>query len=51
VWYFFECLEALEDGEGWEDLVVHLYLLSTHRGGFVKLLEEFWSVEVAVVDP
>ena len=44
-------LEALEDGDFRRDLGVPLYLSSTHRGLFVELLEEFWSVEVTVVDP
>jgi len=51
VWWFFECLKASEDGESRGDLVVHLYLSSTRRGGFVKLLEELWGVEVIMVDP
>jgi hypothetical protein len=44
-------LEALEDGDFRGDLGVSLYLSSTRRGLFVGLLEEFWSVEVTVVDP
>jgi hypothetical protein len=44
-------LEVLEDGDFRGDLGVSLYLSSTHRGLFVELLEEFWSVEVTVVDP
>jgi hypothetical protein len=44
-------LEVLEDGDFQGDLGVPLYLSSTHRGLFVELLEEFWSVEVTVVDP
>jgi hypothetical protein len=44
-------LEALEDGDFRGDLGVFLYLLSTRRGLFVELLEEFWSVKVTVVDP
>ena len=44
-------LEALEDGDFRGDLGVFLYLSSTRRGLFVELLEEFWSVEVIVVNP
>ena len=44
-------LEALEDGDFRGDLGVPLYLSSTHGGLFVELLEEFWSIEVTVVDP
>jgi len=44
-------LEALEDGDFRGELGVPLYLSSTCRGLFVELLEEFWSVEVTVVDP
>ena len=44
-------LEVLEDGDFRGDLGVSLYLLSTCRGLFVELLEEFWSIEVIVVDP
>jgi len=44
-------LEASEDGDFRGELGVSLYLSSTHRGLFVKLFEEFWSIEVAVVDP
>jgi len=44
-------LEVLEDGDFRGELGVSLYLSSTHRGLFVELLEEFWSIEVIVVDP
>ena len=44
-------LEASEDGDFQGDLGVPLYLSSTRRGLFVELLEEFWSIEVTVVDP
>ena len=44
-------LEALEDGDFRGDLGVSLYLLSTCRGLFVELFEEFWSIEVIMVDP
>ena len=44
-------LEVLEDGDFRGDLGVPLYLSSTRRGLFVELFEEFWSVEVTVVDP
>jgi hypothetical protein len=44
-------LEALEDGDFRGYLGVPLYLSSTCRGLFVELLEEFWGVEVIVVDP
>ena len=44
-------LEALEDGDFRGDLGVPLYLLSTRRGLFVELLEEFWGIEVTVVNP
>jgi hypothetical protein len=44
-------LEALEDGGFRGELGVSLYLSSTRRGLFVELLEEFWSIEVTVVDP
>jgi hypothetical protein len=44
-------LEALEDGDFRGNLGVSLYILSTRRGLFVELLEEFWSIEVTVVDP
>jgi hypothetical protein len=32
-------------------LGVFLYLSSTCRGLFVEFLEEFWGIEIAVVDP
>ena len=44
-------LEALEDGDFRGELGVSLYISSTRRGLFVELFEEFWSVEVTVVDP
>jgi len=44
-------LEALEDEDFRGDLGVPLYLSSIRRGLFVEFLEEFWSVEVTVVDP
>ena len=44
-------LEALEDGDFRGDLGASLYLSSTHRGLFVEFLEEFWSIEVIMVDP
>ena len=44
-------LEALEDGDFRGELGVSLYLSSTRRGLFVELLEEFWGIEVTVVDP
>jgi hypothetical protein len=44
-------LEALEDGDFQRDLGVSLYLSSTRRGLFVEFLEEFWGIEVTVVDP
>jgi hypothetical protein len=44
-------LEALEDGNFQGELGVTLYLSSTHRGLFVELFEELWSIEVIVVDP
>jgi hypothetical protein len=43
-------LEALEDGDFRGELGVFLYLSSTRGGLFVELLEEFWSIEVTVVD-
>jgi hypothetical protein len=44
-------LEALEDGDFQGGLGVSLYLSSTRRGLFVELLEEFWSIEVIMVNP
>ena len=44
-------LEALEDGDFRGELGVSLYISSTRGGLFVELFEEFWSVEVTVVDP
>jgi hypothetical protein len=44
-------LEALEDGDFQGELGVSLYISSTHGGLFVELLEEFWSIEVIVVNP
>jgi hypothetical protein len=44
-------LEVLEDGDFQGELGVSLYLLSTRGGLFVELFEEFWGVEVTVVNP
>ena len=44
-------LEVLEDGDFRGELGVSLYISSTHGGLFVELLEEFWSIEVIVVNP
>ena len=44
-------LEALEDGDFQGELGVSLYISSTHGGLFVELFEEFWGIEVTVVNP
>ena len=44
-------LEALEDGDFRGDLGVSLYLSSTCGSLFVELFEEFWGIEVTVVNP
>ena len=44
-------LEALEDGDFRGELGVSLYISSTRGGLFVELFEEFWGVEVTVVNP
>ena len=44
-------LEALEDGDFRGELGVSLYISSTCGGLFVEFFEEFWGIEVSMVDP
>ena len=49
--WLWSCLEALEDGDFDDILVVLLYLSSTRRGLLVELLQEVWGIEVMMINP